>query len=82
MTANEAREYAERYVILGEYWNMCGMPAGDIIDIIHTTEENLMNGDFDYIIEWLEKTLEDPTEDDWFDNEVKELFDILKHERM
>lgn len=79
MTANEAREYAERMCLIYDYYDMVGKSAGEIIDIIHAIEADINSGDVELYKEYLENEMKDITvdHDEWYHKECAELLELL-----
>lgn len=71
------REFAERYVIIKDYFDMVGMLIGDAFDMVHCVEDTITNGDVEQYIEWLSMELDDPVDDEWYMGECKKLLNYL-----
>ena len=77
-----AREFAERYVILTDDFNMNCLPVAEWIQIIHEVEEQIESGEWDGIKEFLETEIEEYEDDDEVEYHVdaaKELLDVLNN---
>lgn len=68
------REFAERYIVLRDYWNMVGMPLQEYIDAIHEVEKQFENEDVEDIKEWFEEELQDLPDDEWYGDECHNLY--------
>ena len=74
-----AREFAERMCIVYDYYNMSGLPIGEVIDSIHAIESDAKSGDFEQYKEYLEDSIEEISDDynEWYHNECVELLDAI-----
>ena len=75
------REFAERYIVLRDYWNMVGMPLQEYIDAIHEVEKQFENEDVEDIKEWFEEELQDLPDDEWYGDECHNLYRELPIKR-
>jgi len=76
-----AREFAERYIVLRDYWNMTGLPIQEYIDAIHEVEKQFENKDVEDIKEWFEEELQDLPDDEWYNTECRKLYRELPIKR-
>lgn len=74
MTANEARELAERLVTFADGLDSECRTAGDIIDEVHDVENQLLLGNTEPYERFLRETMDE--EDEWYED-AKGLLDIL-----
>lgn len=74
-----AREFAERMCIVYDYYNMSGLPIGEVIDNIHSIENAVKSGDYEQYREYLEEDIEEISveEDEWYHNECVELLEAI-----
>ena len=53
------REFAERYVMLADDFEMNCLPVGEAIQAIHDVEDGLESGKIEGYIDWLETEIEE-----------------------
>lgn len=74
------REFAERYVMLGDDYDMNCLPVGEVIDAIHEIEVSIEEGNTGWLMDWLRSEIEeydgDPDTQDHADT-AKELLNVL-----
>lgn len=58
------REFAERFLILGDDYSWDTLSVGQVIAIIHEIEDNLASGEIAGYVEWLEDEIEEYDGDD------------------